>query len=124
MVCDARTAHQCFREITAHTVGQNCHLSAYVDTGFERRFLLAVFAHSTITRPNAHDAFPLHEELGASEDGEHVDPLCLSQPRHPLAQLLEGDDEMSVIVEWWRRERKCDFTVPREEEHPIFRDLR
>ncbi len=121
---DIRPPHELLRQIATDAVGQNRHLGAYVNTGLEIGARAAMTADAAVSGAHAGDARSLHEELGRGEAREHVDAFRLHQPRQPFAELLQRNDEVAVIAQGWRRERKRDPAGLREEVDAVFVHLR
>ena len=74
-----------------------------------------MLAKTTIARAHADDAVALCEHILTGETGEHVHALGFDLSGEPPHERVERDDEVAMIPQWRRDDRKRQTARLREE---------
>ena len=120
---ETKLAHERFRQVAAHAVGEDRHLGADVDAGREGRFLLPVLVDAPIAGADADDGVTLEEHLGRGKTGEHVDAFRFDQAAQPLDELDQRDDVVAVVLEERRGDRQPELRGARQKIDVVARSL-
>src|SRR5688572_10363357 len=99
-------AKQRLRQVAAYAVAEDGDLRVHVDAGLEGRLLLTVPADAAVTGTNADDAPAIQQHVLRGEAREEIDRFRLDLLRQPPGQGIERDEEVAVIAERRRNDRK------------------
>src|SRR5262245_8217058 len=106
MSAKLQTTEEFLRQVAAHAIAEDGDLRLNVNSGFEGALVFTVTTDTTVARPHADYTSAVHQHVLTGEARENVDARRFDLLRQPLHERIERDDEVAVIPERWRDDRK------------------
>ncbi len=119
-----QAAQQLLGQVAADAVAKHRHLRPDVHTGFEAGLRRPLAVQPPVARSHADDASAFEQHLLAGKAGEQVHAGPLDALGHPLHQLVQRHQQVAVIDERRRNDRKAECSAFSQEVDTIVRDRR
>ena len=113
---------QALRERAPRALAQHGHLRADVGARLEIGFPVSVAVDPLVAGAHAHHLLPVEQRLYGGHSRQHVSTRRLEKPRHPLLEVAERDDVVSVVLKRRGKDGEADLSALREVEEIVGRD--